>query len=142
MKQNTTALPQPRLRVSQRVFVAVMDAVIEDSFYLAVGDAYALVTYVRSYMLDRKEHDKPMLGPSAMKIYNRYRDMIDRAAVRSARAREAARKRREARESAAAQPDAGTSSAERPKAELIVSEPVTGNPPRLPSEHIKAPPLC
>ncbi|MDE6418843.1 MAG: hypothetical protein K2K49_06515 [Duncaniella sp.] len=92
-KQNN--LREPRIRVSRRAYVAIMEAVIDEAVFLAHEEGMLLICAVRSYLHSPLRF--PGSGDRIYKQFRRFRDIIDRAALRSARARAAAQRRRQSR---------------------------------------------
>lgn len=86
-------LSAPALRVSHLTFVRVMSAVIEDTASMSPEDAIAVISAVRDYL------STPCgipLGAKHDALLRKYRDIIDRAAMRSAKARAASLRRKAA----------------------------------------------
>lgn len=81
----------PTLRVSNLTYVRVMSALIDETASLSPEDAIALISAIRAYLTS--EVALP-LGGKHDDILCRYRDLIDRAALRSSRARAAALRRK------------------------------------------------
>ena len=101
MKKNNkeNEFKEPRIRVSRKVYVAVMEEALNEAVFLDPEMGMLLMCAVRAYLCSAR--NAPTSGERVYKLFRRYRDVIDRAAERSARARAAAQRRREARQLAA-----------------------------------------
>ncbi len=104
----------PKLRVSHKVYIRVMEAALDESLTLDPEMGFELMCAVRSYL--QTQRNAPIGRDRIYKIFRRYREIIDAAADRSARARAAAQRRREARLAA-------RSATEAAPADLSPSEP-------------------
>ena len=95
MTTNTTnsskKLSAPALRVSHLTFVRVMSAVIEDTASMSPEDAISVISAVRAYL---SAPCAISLGGEHDDLLRKYRDIIDRAAMRSAKARAASLRRK------------------------------------------------
>ena len=100
MKNQVKEFREPRIRVSRKVYIAVMEEALDEAVFLDHEEGMLLMCAVRAYLCSAR--NAPTSGDRIYKLFRRYRDIIDRAAERSARARAAAQRRREAREAAAA----------------------------------------
>lgn len=98
MKNQVNEFREPRIRVSRKVYIKVMETVLNEAVFLDPEMARMLIYAVRAYL--QSARNAPTSGDKVYKLFRRYRDIIDQAAGRSARARAAAQRRREAREAA------------------------------------------
>ncbi|MDE5750049.1 MAG: hypothetical protein K2H87_04690, partial [Duncaniella sp.] len=76
---------QSALRVSHLTYIRVMDAVVSEVAALDPAEAVAVINAVVAYL-----HCADGVSSGDNEILRRYFDIIDRAALRSARARQAA----------------------------------------------------
>ncbi|MDE6418106.1 MAG: hypothetical protein K2K49_02740 [Duncaniella sp.] len=100
MKNQVKEFRETRIRVSRKVYIAVMEEALDEAVFLDHEEGMLLMCAVRAYLCSAR--NAPTSGDRIYKLFRRYRDIIDRAAERSARARAAAQRRREAREAASA----------------------------------------
>ncbi|MDE5750426.1 MAG: hypothetical protein K2H87_06625 [Duncaniella sp.] len=100
MKNQGNEFRETRIRVSRKVYIAVMETALNEAVFLDPEEGMLLMCAVRAYLCSARY--APTSGDRIYKLFRRYREVIDKAAERSARAREAAQRRREAREAAAA----------------------------------------
>ncbi len=113
-----TEFPMPKLRVSHKVYIRVMEAALDESLTLDPEMGFELMCAVRSYL--HTQRNAPIGRDRIYKIFRRYREIIDAAAERSARARAAAQRRRESREAARKSRDDT-----KPQNPAIPTEPIT-----------------
>lgn len=95
MEKKNITLREPRLRVSRKFYIQVMENVLNEAVFLDHEEGMLLIYAVRAYL--QTSRNAPGSGDRIYKLFRRYRDIIDRAAERSARARAAAQRRRHAR---------------------------------------------
>lgn len=105
MEKKNYEFREPRLRVSRNVYVKVMETVLNEAVFLDPEVGTMLIYAVRAYL--QSSRNAPGSGDRVYKLFRRYREFIDRAAERSARARAVALRRREARQRAAEEAAAG-----------------------------------
>lgn len=91
-------LHNPKLRVSQKVYIRIIYAAMDEAVFMPADEGIELVNTVRAYLSSGR--NAPLSGDRVYKPFRKFRDLIDKAAERSAKAREAARRRRERREAA------------------------------------------
>lgn len=81
----------PTIRVSNLTYVRLMSSLIEDVSTFAPEEAMAIIVSVNAYL--RSPEPLTTEGKHS-ELLQKYRDLIDRAALRSARARQAALRRK------------------------------------------------
>lgn len=94
MEKKNITLREPRLRVSRKFYIQIMENVLNEAVFLDHEEGMLLIYAVRAYL--QTSRNAPGSGDRIYKLFRRYRDIIDRAAERSARARAAAQRRRQA----------------------------------------------
>ncbi len=94
--QTAMKLPQPKLRVSQKVYVKVMEAALDEAVFMNHEDGMKLFNAVRNYLSSTVNAPGP--DTPIFEKFRRFRDYIDKAADRSSKARAAAQRRRERRD--------------------------------------------
>ncbi|MDE6417897.1 MAG: hypothetical protein K2K49_01650 [Duncaniella sp.] len=98
-KKSKSSFIDPALRVSHKIFTRILNAAINDAAQMPPKEAIKLIRAVQNYM--KANTQCPYPDEEFYKVFEKYRDPIDRAAVRSHRARKAAMRRRARREEAA-----------------------------------------
>lgn len=98
-KKKINEFREPKLRVSRKVYIEVINAALNEVVSWPPDEGMKFIYAVRWYLHSPRNY--PLSGESIYKPFRKYRDVIDRAAERSDKAREAARRRRERREAEA-----------------------------------------
>ena len=99
-KKSKSSFIDPALRVSHKIFTRILNAAINDAAQMPPKEAIKLIRAVQNYM--KANIQCPYPDEEFYKVFEKYREPIDRAAERSARARRAAKRRRARREEEAA----------------------------------------
>lgn len=94
--KNAPKLVEPNIRVSMRVYVKVMETALNEAVFMKQNDGMELINAVRNYV--SSPDNAPGPESPIFKQFSRYRELIDKASDRSAKARAAAQRRRERRE--------------------------------------------
>ncbi|MDE6418108.1 MAG: hypothetical protein K2K49_02750 [Duncaniella sp.] len=98
-KKNTNEFKEPKLRVSRKVYIEVINAALDEVVTWPPEEGMKFLYAVRWYLSSPLNY--PRSGDSLYMPFRKFKKVIDRAAERSEKAREAARRRKERREAEA-----------------------------------------